>query len=67
MFRVQQLTHFGSPAAAAPKLGPALPTSAAWALSGGDPFFAEISPAAMGYRHVPRGFAAGSARRGERG
>jgi hypothetical protein len=68
MFRVHQLTHFGTPtAAAAPQLPSAALVGAAWAQISDDPFFIEVSPAAMGYRSAPRGFAGSGGRRGERG
>jgi hypothetical protein len=51
MFRIQQLTHFGTPAAAAaPQIPPAAQVGGTWAQGSDDPFFIEINPAAMGYR-----------------
>jgi hypothetical protein len=67
MFQVQQLTHFGVPAAAAsPQLPPAALPDAPWARTTDDPLFIEIIPAAMGYRSAPRGFAGSGSRRGKR-
>jgi hypothetical protein len=67
MFRVQELTHVGSPAtAAAPRLPSAALVGAAFTQIDDDPFFAEISPAAMGYRTAARGRADSDARRGAR-
>lgn len=66
MFKIQDLTHFGTPTSAAP---PQLPSAAlagaAWTQTNDDPFFAEISPAAMGYRKAPKGFGADRAPRSE--
>jgi hypothetical protein len=67
MFRVHELTHFGTPTcAAAPQLPSAALVGAAWTQTSDDPFFAEIDLTAMGYRSAPRGFADSGARRGER-
>jgi hypothetical protein len=66
MFQFQDLTHFGTPTAvAAPQLPSAALAGAAWTQTNEDPFFAEISPAAMGYRKAPKGFASGNAPRSE--
>jgi hypothetical protein len=66
MFQSQKLTHFGSPTCAAtPQLPSAALVGAAWTQTKDDPFFAEINPAAMGYRKAPKGFAADDARRSE--
>jgi hypothetical protein len=55
MLRVHELTHFGTPTrAAAPELPSAALAGAAWTQTDADPFFAEISPAAMGYRKAPK-------------
>jgi hypothetical protein len=68
MFRVHELTHFGTPTAAAvPQLPSTALVGAAWAQTTDDPFFMEISPTAMGYRSAPRGFAGRGGRRGQRG
>jgi len=68
MFRVQELTHFGTPTCLTP---PQLPSAAlvgaAFTQTDEDPFFAEISPTAMGYRTAPRGFAENGARHRKRG
>jgi hypothetical protein len=56
VFRIQQLTHFGTPAAT-PQIPPAAPVGTTWAQSSDDPFFIQINPAAWGYRSAPRGFA----------
>ncbi len=67
MFRVQELTHFGTLAtAAAPQLPSAALVGAAWTQTDDDPFFAEINPTAMGYRTVPKRLADSDARRGAR-
>ena len=67
MFRVHQLTHFGAPvAAAAPQLASPALFGVARARNTDDPFFMEITPAAMGYRSAPRGFAGSASRRGKR-
>jgi len=66
MFRVCELTHFGTPTcAAAPQLPSAALAGAAWTQTRDDPFFAEIDLTAMGYRSPRRGADSG-ARRGER-
>jgi hypothetical protein len=66
MFRVYELTHFGTPTcAAAPRLPSAALVGAAWTQTSHDPFFAEIDLTAMGYRAAPRRSDSG-ARRGER-
>ena len=64
MFTIQQLTHFGTPAAAAPQIPLVAPVGSGWAQRSDDPFFIEINPAAMGYRSAPRGFAGSGGRRG---
>jgi hypothetical protein len=65
VFRIQQLTHFGTPAAtAAPEVTPPAAVGARWAQSSDDPFFVDIDPAAMGYRSAPRGFSDSGGRRG---
>jgi hypothetical protein len=65
MFRVHELTHFGTPTcAAAPQLPSAALVGAAWTQTSDDPFFAEIDLTAMGYRSARRGADSG-ARRGE--
>ncbi len=51
MFRVHELTHFGSPRVpAAPQHPPAALAGAAWTRLDDDPLFAEIDLTAMGYR-----------------
>jgi hypothetical protein len=68
MFRVQELTHFGTPTyPTPPQLPSAALVGAAFTQTDEDPFFAAISPTAMGYRTAPRGFADSGARRRERG
>jgi hypothetical protein len=65
-FQSQEFTHFGIPTGdATPHLPSAAVAGAAWTQTNADPFFAEISPAAMGYRKAPKGFGAASARRSE--
>ncbi len=67
MFRVQELTHFGTPAAAAAsRLPSAALVGAAFTQTDDDPFFAEINPAAMGYRTARKGRVDSGARRGAR-
>ncbi len=67
MFRVQELTHFAGPAsAAAQQLPSGALVGAAWTQTDDDPFFAEISPTAMGYRAPRKGRAESDARRGAR-
>jgi hypothetical protein len=68
MFRIHELTHLSTPtpAATTPQLPSAALAGAAWTQTSDDPFFAEISPTAMGYRSAPKGFADSGARRGER-
>jgi len=66
MFRVCELTQFGTPTcAAAPQLPSAALVGAVWTQTSDDPFFAEIDLTAMGYRSARRGADSG-ARRGER-
>jgi hypothetical protein len=51
MFRVYELTHFGTPRVpAAPQLPSAALAGGAWTQTSDDPFFAEIDLTAMGYR-----------------
>jgi hypothetical protein len=58
MFRIHELSQFAAPH---DEIAIALPSGelagAAWTQISDDPFFAEINPAAMGYRHAPKGFA----------
>jgi hypothetical protein len=66
MFRVHELTHFGTPTcAAAPQLPSAALVGAAWTQNSDDPFFTEIDLTAMGYRCARR-HADSGARRSER-
>jgi hypothetical protein len=65
-FQTQDFTQFGTPSCAAtPSLPSAAVAGAAWTQTNADPFFAELSPAAMGYRKAPKGFGAGANRRTE--
>jgi hypothetical protein len=67
MLRVHELTHFGTPArVATPELPSAALAGAAWTQTSADPFFAEVEPAAMGYRKAPKGFADQAAQPRER-
>jgi hypothetical protein len=66
MFRVYELTNFGSPTCApTPQLPSAALVGAKWTQISDDPFFAEIDLTAMGYRSAPRGADSGP-RRSER-
>jgi hypothetical protein len=59
--------HFGTTTCpTSPQLPSAALLGAAFTRIDEDPFFAEISPTAMGYRSAHRGFADSGARRGER-
>jgi hypothetical protein len=64
MFRVCELTHFGTPTcAAAPQLPSAALAGAAWTQTSDDPLFVEIDLTAMGYRSARRGADRGAPRR----
>jgi hypothetical protein len=66
MFKSQDFTQFGTPSSTGtPQLPSAALAGAAWTQTDADPFFAEISPAAMGYRKAPKGFGAGAVLRPE--